>query len=296
MKKNLIFICIVFLCAVCGVAQEFSSGDFSCMVQEEVLVITKYNGIEKNVIIPSSIAGYSVSAIGESAFSDSDIVTIVIPETVYYIDNYAFANCENLIYVGFKNFDVELGNNVFENCSKLVLQIENYSNIHIYAELNSLDYRLLFTMDDIITMVEEPFEEAVEIGSFIAMLSLAEEFNEMYKEDSKIPAQKEFSPESKPIYGWHEVPYISERTNDGSFVSVNIVLGYDSNNVEAKDEFKARKIEIQDYLENYFRKKNIDDLSVSNEENLKEEIRNGINNLCSDKIVLDVRLLNFSAY
>jgi len=62
--------------------------------------IGSYNGSDKVVVIPSEIDGKKVTEIDKLAFGNNETVEgIVVPDTVEYIRNSAFANCENLKYV-----------------------------------------------------------------------------------------------------------------------------------------------------------------------------------------------------
>lgn len=61
------------------------------------VTITKYNGTDERVAIPSTIDGAPVSAVGESAFRENKTVKkVVIPDGVRYIGTYAFLNCSSL--------------------------------------------------------------------------------------------------------------------------------------------------------------------------------------------------------
>ena len=61
------------------------------------ITITGYEGTSSVVNIPSKINGIDVVAIGENAFLDCGIIeSIIIPESVKRIGNYAFLNCTNL--------------------------------------------------------------------------------------------------------------------------------------------------------------------------------------------------------
>ena len=62
--------------------------------------ITGYSGSEKVVNIPSNIGGVYVKAIGENAFkNNTDIETVIIPEGVNSIEDFAFYKCTGLKYV-----------------------------------------------------------------------------------------------------------------------------------------------------------------------------------------------------
>lgn len=61
------------------------------------VTITKYNGNDEQVTIPSVFDGAPVRAIGESAFRENKTVKkVVIPDSVQYIGTYAFLNCSAL--------------------------------------------------------------------------------------------------------------------------------------------------------------------------------------------------------
>ena len=62
------------------------------------VVIKKYNGETKDVIIPSVIEDFPVVELGNYSFAQSDIISVVIPDSVVYIGG-AFAACASLAKV-----------------------------------------------------------------------------------------------------------------------------------------------------------------------------------------------------
>ena len=71
--------------------------------------ITKYIGSSKSVSVPSSIGGYTVTSIGDSAFKDTGITYVSIPNTVKAIENYAFSGCSGLYSLTIPNSVTRLG-------------------------------------------------------------------------------------------------------------------------------------------------------------------------------------------
>ena len=58
---------------------------------------------KEELIIPSHIEGFPVQTIGYNAFEGSEIKRLIIPNTVFAINDYAFNNCQFLTDVVFGN-------------------------------------------------------------------------------------------------------------------------------------------------------------------------------------------------
>ncbi len=140
-KPFLILICLFMVCALCSCSNKpaenpASDFEYELSPDEQHVVITKYVGESKNVVIPSKIDGLAVTALKgldvdgfiQGVFQDTDVETVVIPDTVQWIGNRAFMNCTALSSV-----DIESGSELntigveaFENCSSLKsINIEN---------------------------------------------------------------------------------------------------------------------------------------------------------------------------
>lgn len=81
--------------------------------------ITSYSGAEKEIKIPKKIRGKKVVAIAEYAFSDTDIISVELPETVTAIGKNAFASCAQLISVKLPSSLESIGDFAFAKCDKL---------------------------------------------------------------------------------------------------------------------------------------------------------------------------------
>jgi hypothetical protein len=68
-----------------------SAPDFTTREENGRLTITKYNGWDTEIVIPASIGGKPVTAIGDEAFRKMDLTSVVMPDSVRTIGNYAFS-------------------------------------------------------------------------------------------------------------------------------------------------------------------------------------------------------------
>ncbi len=99
----------------------FQSGNFRYYVDSgSEVVITEYFPQGGNVIIPSTIAGMAVVAIGNSAFVFSrKLTSVTIPESVKVIGNDAFSGCTGLTNVTILNGVTSIRSRAFSGCTGL---------------------------------------------------------------------------------------------------------------------------------------------------------------------------------
>lgn len=86
---------------------------------EDTCTITGYSGRDVDVVIPAMIDGRRVTKIGDKAFYDLRVTSVVIPEGVTEIENRAFERCSKLTSVTIPETVVTIGEHAFESCSKL---------------------------------------------------------------------------------------------------------------------------------------------------------------------------------
>ncbi|HEY3762500.1 MAG TPA: leucine-rich repeat domain-containing protein [Verrucomicrobiae bacterium] len=118
------------------------ASDFLCTTNNGLITIVRYTGTNLVVIIPGSINGYSVSAIGSQAFfgphttsvtipgsvtsigveafsDETALASITIPDSVTNVGDEAFEFCYYLASVSIGNNVTTLGTNVFYDCVNL---------------------------------------------------------------------------------------------------------------------------------------------------------------------------------
>lgn len=71
------------------------------------------------VSIPSEVNGRKVTRIGEMAFQYSDLVSVVLPESITVIDSMAFLGCDNLSSINFPAGLTRIGKKAFQGCTSL---------------------------------------------------------------------------------------------------------------------------------------------------------------------------------
>jgi len=119
MKKGIVIILTLLIMAGGVFAQ--SDEDFEVTQNKDnTLTITDYKGKEPNVVIPSTLWGLKVTAIGDRAFNGNKLLeSIVIPDTVTSIGKSAFAFNANLKTVTLGKGLITIGEEAFQGCKSL---------------------------------------------------------------------------------------------------------------------------------------------------------------------------------
>lgn len=79
-------------------------------------VITSYSSDKKNIVVPDKINGITPVEVGKNAFSDSEVTSVILPDTVKKI-NYGFENLTTLKHIVAKG--VTTLTNAFSGCTNL---------------------------------------------------------------------------------------------------------------------------------------------------------------------------------
>ena len=137
MKKLLIvFVCIVLLLCGCQntqsahqntptptpeptpVASPVEDFEYSIVSSKNIIQIDKYIGNDIDVIIPNKIEDKPVAYIGDYAFKDTKVETVVIPDSVIGIKT-AFLGCVSLKKVELPNSITYIDSMAFMRCTSL---------------------------------------------------------------------------------------------------------------------------------------------------------------------------------
>ena len=90
------------------------------LTDDKATIIDVDDSISGDIVIPSTLGGYPVTAIGDEAFAESfNITSVVVPEGVTYIDEDAFALCYRMESVTLPESLETIENWVFGACLSL---------------------------------------------------------------------------------------------------------------------------------------------------------------------------------
>lgn len=93
--------------------------DLSYEIVDNTVVIKGYLGDDKQVVIPETIEGVKVVTIGENAFADSEVESVILPDSIMEIGDDAFQDCKNLKTVQLPEKLKTIGMGAFAECSNL---------------------------------------------------------------------------------------------------------------------------------------------------------------------------------
>ena len=126
--------------------QNLAFGDFRYVNSDTGVTITKYVGENNKVIIPDTIDGKPVTAIGDNAFNSCfDIKSVTIPNSVTSIGNDAFNSCWGLTSINIPNGVTSIGDYAFVDCALTSINLpDTVTSIGDYAfsscsKLTSID-------------------------------------------------------------------------------------------------------------------------------------------------------------
>lgn len=163
-------------CSVCGIELEVFvipafGGEHEYKILSETdktCVITGYLGNDTELVLPAELNGYTVVAIGASAYEGNDKITsVTIPDTVKVISESAFLRCTNLSEVNFGSGLEEIGQQAFYGCDSLTEvtlpegiktikndAFRNNANLESINLPDSLEYIAPYAFDGCVNLVD----------------------------------------------------------------------------------------------------------------------------------------------
>ncbi len=154
--------------------QPASAASFETEAYEDGLKLTRYIGEEKIAVIPETIDGKPVLAIGENCFKDSAVRAVKVPGSVMLIESGAFAGCNALTtlqlpFVG--NQATSTHNGTTSTHFGAIFGAKGYEN-HALAVPASLDMVIIDGVID--TIADNAFAGCKTISAVILPATLTE--------------------------------------------------------------------------------------------------------------------------
>lgn len=140
-----------------SLAETNAEGIYTYTVSNNEATITACDkSASGEITIPSTLGGYTVTIIGEDAFSFcTSITSIIIPNSVTSIDSGAFYTCDSLTSITIPNNVTSIGGYAFDGCTSL-------TNITLSNSLNSIEGYVFDGCRNLITITIP--ESVVSIG------------------------------------------------------------------------------------------------------------------------------------
>jgi len=103
-----------------GTVSALQEGSYTYTISGVGATITKYTGTDTDIIIPSTLGGYSTNAIGGWAFANcTNLTSIIIPNSIISMGNNSFFRCLSLTSVNIGSNVTSIGDYAFASCTAL---------------------------------------------------------------------------------------------------------------------------------------------------------------------------------
>ena len=107
-------------------------------------ILKEYRSSNTEVEIPESLYSYQVTEIADHAFlKNTNIKSVIIPESVTKIDDSAFYGCAELENIFIPNSVEYFGSSVLSGCENVVIICYPDSLAETYANNNNIKYQLI---------------------------------------------------------------------------------------------------------------------------------------------------------
>ncbi|MCQ2078734.1 MAG: InlB B-repeat-containing protein [archaeon] len=136
------------------------------VISEHAVSVKSYMGTDLDVVVPRTIqGGYAVIGVSDRAFAGNGLVSVVLPDSVTSIGEYAFQDCTRLERVSMGDKVDLLKRGAFKGCTSLI-------EVHLGRSLTTLTTEL-FSGCTAIERVDVPeFVTSIQKDAFMGCVSL----------------------------------------------------------------------------------------------------------------------------
>lgn len=114
---------------------------FEYKIADGTVTIVSFSGEGDQVSVPEKIGGYPVRTIGEGAFRNAKVNSVVLPEGILKIDWFAFEGCTTLKKIELPSSVASIGYGAFDRCPDDIIIICKKGS---YAEAYAASWGMLY--------------------------------------------------------------------------------------------------------------------------------------------------------
>jgi len=119
-----------------------SDARYTYTATDSGITLTGYSGSDKTLIVPQTIDGIKVTAIGREAFKGASFEEVVLPIGLEKIDWFAFSQCQNLDCVLIPDTVSKIEYGVFDGVKDFEIICSQNSYAHKYAKSYGYDVEI----------------------------------------------------------------------------------------------------------------------------------------------------------
>lgn len=178
------------------------------------VTLTRYIGSDTKIVVPASVLGRSVTAIGSGTFKGKKlIISVTISEGITEIENSAFTRCSKLFYVSIPGSVKSIGNCAFESCSGLnnVVLTEGLKTIGNFAFSGCSDLQAIMIPESVTSIGEGAFSGCTNL----TIMGYTGSAAELFANENSIPFKS---------LGEASTPLLGDVNMDGTFNIADVIL------------------------------------------------------------------------
>lgn len=156
-----IFLGIYLLVKPYGFINYVTDDNFEYTQTDNGIILTKYTGENKNIIIPAKIDGQNVVSLSGTFYGNNIVENVIISQGIETVDYMAFWHCINLVGIEIPESVKTIGHAAFNSCISLekIKGEFNYTQIMPYAFSNCISLESIILPDTLEFIGEKAFED-----------------------------------------------------------------------------------------------------------------------------------------
>ena len=148
-------------CSICEQHLTASSGiEYELSEDETYAIAINYTGNAERIMVSDTYQGVPVTEIGSGAFEETDIVSVVLPDTITVIGDSAFYSCDQLV-------SADIGDSVEIICERAFFRCYSLTDIVLPEGLISIEYYAFASCQNLETLDIPDSVTTIENNAFL---------------------------------------------------------------------------------------------------------------------------------